>query len=91
MADRRINPLIKLIPIGTVLYFFIPDLILGPIDDALILGVGVYLFIELCPPAIVEEHRQALRNVVDGNFRNPNDDHIPKYEDDIIEGEFRDE
>ena len=91
MADRRVNPLLKLIPIGTVLYFFIPDLILGPIDDALILGVGVYLFIELCPPHIVEEHRQAIKNVVNGKISDANDDRIPIYEDDIIEGEFRDE
>ena len=38
MADRRVNPLLKLLPIGTLLYFFIPDLIIGPIDDALVIG-----------------------------------------------------
>jgi hypothetical protein len=91
MADRRINPLLKLIPIGTVVYFFVPDLILGPIDDALILGVGIYLFIELCPPAIVEEHRMALKNIVNEKGSNVEDDRIPIHEDDIIEGEFRDE
>ena len=91
MADKRVNPLLKLLPIATVLYFFIPDLIIGPIDDALILGVGTYLFIELCPPYIVEEHRQALRNMVDSNLKDVDNDQIPIYEDDIIEGEFRDE
>jgi len=91
MADRRVNPLLKLIPIGTVIYFFVPDLIIGPIDDAMIFGVGVYLFIELCPPHIVEEHRQALKNMVDGKIDKANDDKIPIYEDEIIEGEFRDE
>ena len=91
IGDRRVNPLLKLIPIGTVVYFFVPDLIPGPIDDAMILGVGVYLFIELCPPQIVEEHRQALKNIVNGKIDNTNDDKIPIYEDEIIEGEFRDE
>ena len=91
MADRRVNPLLKLLPIGTVLYFFIPDLILGPIDDALILGIGTYLFIELCPPHIVEEHREALRNIVDSELREVDKDRIPIHEDEIIEGEFRDE
>ncbi len=94
MADRRVNPLLKLLPIGTVLYFFIPDLIIGPIDDALIMGIGTYLFIELCPPHIVEEHREALKNMVDSklsNFDKADNDQIPIYEDDIIEGEFRDE
>ena len=91
MADRRVNPFLKLLPIGTVLYFFIPDLILGPIDDALILGIGTYLFIELCPPHIVEEHREALRNIVDSELSDVDNDRIPIYEDEIIEGEFRDE
>ena len=91
MADRRVNPFLKLLPIGTVIYFFIPDLIIGPIDDALIVGIGTYLFIELCPPHIVEEHREALRNVVDGKLSEVDDDRIPIYEDEIIEGEFRDE
>ena len=91
MADRRVNPLLKLLPIGTVIYFFIPDLIIGPIDDALIVGIGTYLFIELCPPQIVEEHRQALKNMVDGKVSEVDKDRIPIYEDEIIEGEFRDE
>jgi uncharacterized membrane protein YkvA (DUF1232 family) len=91
MADRRVNPFLKLLPIGTVLYFFIPDLIIGPIDDALILGIGTYLFIELCPPHIVEEHREALRNIVDSELRDVDNDRIPIHEDEIIEGEFRDE
>ena len=91
MADRRVNPLLKLLPIGTILYFFIPDLIIGPIDDALIMGIGTYLFIELCPPHIVEEHREALRNIVDSELSDVDNDRIPIHEDEIIEGEFRDE
>ena len=91
MADRRVNPFLKILPIGTVLYFFIPDLILGPIDDALILGIGTYLFIELCPPHIVKEHREALRNIVDSKLSEVDKDRIPIHEDEIIEGEFLDE
>jgi hypothetical protein len=91
MADRRVNPILKLIPIGTIIYFFVPDLILGPIDDALILGAGVYLFIELCPPAIVEEHRLDLRNIVNSDGSQKEEHRIPIYEDEILEGEFRDE
>lgn len=93
MADPRVNILLKFLPIGTLLYFFIPDPILGPIDDALVIGIGTYLFIELCPPYIVEEHRDALNMVVDGKVDDVDDDRdrIPIYEDEIIEGEFRDE
>ena len=90
MADGRVNPLLKLLPIGTVIYFFFPDLIIGPIDDALILGIGTYLFIELCPPYIVEEHREALKHIVDAQLHDIDDDQIPIDEEDIIEGEFRD-
>ena len=95
MMDGRVNPLLKLLPIATVVYFFIPDLILGPIDDALVMGVGTYLFIELCPPYIVEEHRAALRDINTPGDNIPKQqtrkDEIPIYEDEIIEGEFRDE
>ncbi len=91
MADHRVNILLKFLPIGTVLYFFIPDPILGPIDDALVIGIGTYLFIELCPPHVVEEHREALKSVVDGKISDSENDRIPIYEDEIIEGEFRDE
>jgi hypothetical protein len=91
IMDRRVNPILKLLPLGTVIYFFIPDLIIGPIDDALILGIGTYLFIELCPPHIVEEHRQALKNVVNVKTEDIDEGRIPIYEDEIIEGEFRDE
>jgi len=93
MADPRVNILLKFLPIGTLLYFIIPDPILGPIDDALVIGIGTYLFIELCPPHIVEEHRDALNNIENskvGDIDNDRD-RIPIYEDEIIEGEFRDE
>ena len=63
MADRRVNPFLKLLPIGTLVYFFVPDLVLGPIDDGLIIWLGAYLFIELCPPEIVQEHMNTLNQV----------------------------
>jgi uncharacterized membrane protein YkvA (DUF1232 family) len=62
LGDKRVNPFIKLLPIGTILYFIIPDLIIGPIDDALIVWLGTYFFIELCPQDVVQEHRDALQN-----------------------------
>ena len=40
IRDPRVNPLLKLIPIGTLFYLVIPDLIIGPIDDAAIIGHG---------------------------------------------------
>jgi hypothetical protein len=83
LADSRVNPLIKLLPIGSILYFFIPDLAPGPIDDAAILWLGAYLFVELCPPHIVEEHMKALQQVIPGEWRDP-----LEGDDDVIDAEY---
>ncbi len=87
MGDRRVSPFLKLIPIGTVAYLLIPDLIIGPLDDAAIVGLGVYLFVELCPPEIVEEHRAALMRTIPGQWKDPQQ----TGENEIVDAEFRDE
>jgi hypothetical protein len=69
MKDRRVNPLLKLLPIGSLLYMIVPDLAPGPIDDAAVIWIGAYLFVELCPPEIVAEHRRELESVIEGSFR----------------------
>lgn len=86
MADRRVNPLLKLLPIGTLVYFFIPDFAPGPIDDALIIWLGTYLFVELCPPDIVQEHRDDLNREVMGSWHDPVDE-----DSDIIDAEYWEE
>lgn len=85
LADPRINPLLKLLPIGSLFYLVIPDLIPGPIDDAAIIWLGTYLFVELCPPDVVKEHMEALAQVVPGEWRDPLD------EEEIIDAEFWEE
>ncbi len=67
MMDSRINPLLKLLPIGALLYLLIPDAILGPIDDALVIWLGFHFFVELCPQEIVDEHMDALTSTIDGS------------------------
>jgi hypothetical protein len=69
MGDRRVNPLLKLLPLGTLAYLFFPDLVVGPLDDAAVLWLGTYLFVELCPAEIVQEHMRALTSVIDAEFR----------------------
>ncbi len=69
MADRRVNPLVKLLPVGALAYWLIPDIAPGPIDDALLLWLGTYLFVELCPTAVVQEHLRELTAVIDGEWR----------------------
>lgn len=74
MGDRRVNPLLKLLPIGSLAYLFIPDLVIGPIDDGVVIWLASVLFVELCPPEVVQEHTDALRSVVDAEWREADDD-----------------
>jgi hypothetical protein len=91
MADRRVNPLLKILPIGALAYLFIPDLAIGPIDDALIIWLGTYLFVELCPDAVVQEHKQKLdREISASAGDNPAGGSTLKDED-IIDAEYWEE
>lgn len=61
LRDSRVNPLLKLLPVGATIYLISPfDSFLPVIDDAVVMGLGLYTFVELCPPEIVAEHRDAL-------------------------------
>jgi len=92
MGDRRVSPFLKLIPAVSVLYFFFPDLAPGPIDDALIIWLTTYLFVELCPPDVVEEHRKQIEGTLAGSWRDAPDKQENKIDEgDIIDGEFHDE
>ncbi len=61
LGDGRVNPLLKVLPIGSLVYLVMPDIAPGPIDDAAVIWLATYLFVELCPPAVVEEHLEALK------------------------------
>jgi hypothetical protein len=94
MGDPRVSPLIKIIPIGSLIYLLFPDIAPGPIDDAAIIWLGAYLFVELCPPEVVEEHMAALVRTIPGQWEDPQrswEDPQHAGEEDIVEGEFRDE
>ena len=68
VGDKRVNPWLKLIPIAGLVYLvspidLIPDIalpIIGELDDAAVLWITNYFFVELCPPEIVREHVKAL-------------------------------
>jgi len=61
IKDERIDTLLKLIPVFCVLYLILPiDLLIGPIDDLVVIYFGLKLFINLCPQEIVYEHQQAM-------------------------------
>lgn len=73
MGDSRVSPWVKLIPIGAIAYLISPiDIIMGipgidALDDAAVLWIGSNLFVELCPPEVVQEHRQNLGNNLEDN------------------------
>jgi hypothetical protein len=73
LLDRRVNPLLKLLPLGSLLYLVIPDPLFGPIDDALLIWLGAYLFIELCPDQVVQEHLDEMTQVIEGEWREVKD------------------
>ena len=77
MRDRRVNPLLKLLPVATVVYVFIPDILPGPIDDTAVVLGGLWLFIELCPSEVVAEHLRDLNKVIPGTWREVD---LPKVE-----------
>ncbi len=62
LMDSRVNPLIKILPVATLAYVVWPfDLLpANPIDDAFVIWIGTTLFVELCPPQVVQEHIQSL-------------------------------
>lgn len=77
LGDRRVNFLLKLIPIGALIYLVSPiDLIpgamlpfIGALDDAAVIWLGTTLFVSLCPDEVVQEHSNALNKVVTGTWR----------------------
>ena len=70
LGDRRVNFFLKFLPLASVAYLFWPlDAIalpiIGVLDDAAILWIGSTLFVELCPPNVVQEHMNELVSNVD--------------------------
>lgn len=89
LGDKRVSPMIKLIPIGGALYFLIPDLVIGPLDDAAIIWLATYLFVELCPPDVVDEHTRAIQGLPSAaSPQGKTDEEIVDGE--VIEGDFED-
>ncbi len=77
LKDKRVNPFLKLLPIGALIYLvspldIIPDIalpVIGVLDDAVVLWLGATLFVSLCPDEVVQEHTDALQKVVRGEWR----------------------
>ena len=93
MGDKRISPLLKLLPIGSLIYLVVPtDLMpIIPVDDAAVLWLGSYMFVELCPQDIVQEHWDQIQKAA--NILDPKAEQAarPKEpEADVVDAEFTD-
>src|SRR4030043_2470922 len=89
LGDKRVNPLLKILPVGSLIYLVIPDFAPGPIDDAALIWLATYLFVELCPPGVVQEHLETLkatRKVMDSYEETSQ----PGGQGEIIDGEIVD-
>lgn len=61
MADKRISLPLKALPVFSLVYFISPlDFAIPVVDDVFVLWLANTLFLDLCPPEIVEEHRAEL-------------------------------
>ena len=79
MQDDRIDLWIKAIPVFCLIYLIVPiDLLIGPIDDAIVLYVGMDIFISMCPQDIVNEYLLELKG-------QPKSSH----KEEVIDVEFR--
>ena len=88
MQDPRINPFLKILPLGSLVYLISPlDMAIPVVDDIGVLWFFTYTFIELCPDDVVEEHRAAIQSVVTGKWAQ--DDEIVIDEADIEDAAYK--
>ncbi len=88
LMDSRVNPLIKILPVATLAYVVFPaDLLpLNPIDDAFVIWIGTTLFVDLCPPEVVQEHLQSLNRWPTTGSESQTSS--TKKDEDVVDGEF---
>jgi len=90
VKDPRVAMVTKLVIPGLVGAYLLwpadllPDVLplVGQIDDLALLALGVKLFLELCPPEIVQQHRADLAGRATG-------DHHGDTGGEIVDGEYR--
>lgn len=81
MRDKRVHPLIKVLPFLSLIYLVYPDLVPGPFDDAVVITLFLQFFLTLVPDDLIEEHK----------FDQEIEERKTTDEDNIIEGEFWEE
>lgn len=80
IRDPRVKPFHKLIPVLSLVYLVLPDLLPGPFDDAIVIALLVEVFLTLIPRDILEDNRKKVHQDIQ-----------TRKEEEIIEGEFWEE
>lgn len=88
IQDERVNPLLKLLPFGGVLYFFFPFDIPGPFDDAAAIWFMTQLFVEMCPPEVVTEHRMEIEKTIIAEWKEDIQEDIK--DEDVVDADYED-
>ncbi|MCW5878125.1 MAG: hypothetical protein KIS80_04585 [Anaerolineales bacterium] len=87
LADGRVSLLAKALPVFSILYLVSPlDMAIPLVDDALVIWIANTLFLDLCPPDVVAEHRSELENEASpksGAAR-------PKPDPEVIDADYHD-
>ncbi|GAB4500479.1 MAG: hypothetical protein Fur0035_00190 [Anaerolineales bacterium] len=92
MGDWRVSPLVKLLPVAGLLYWLLPlplDNLIPVVDDAALVWLTSYFFIELCPTDVIREYVKELsasNNAVVDEIRQGQ----PEPEE-VIDGEVKEE
>ncbi len=85
--DQRISPLLKLLPFGSLIYLVSPlDIAIPVIDDVGVIWFFTYLFVELCPEDIVNEHRMKIKSLIGAKWKNA--DLTDIREEDIVDATY---
>ena len=82
LRDKRVSFFLKLLPLSTLVYLVVPEFI-PVVDDALIMWLGTYLFVELVPDEIVDEHMRALQKRLMPATSQPSPEEPP-----VVDAEF---
>ena len=81
MRDKRVHPLVKVLPFLSLIYLVYPDLIPGPFDDAVVITIFLQFFMALVPDELIDELR----------FEQEKQAQEKEQEGQVIEGEFWEE
>lgn len=88
MQDPRVNPFLKVLPLGSLIYLVSPlDMVIPVVDDLGVIWFFTYMFIELCPEDLVAEHRGTIESTVGGKWTK--EDEVIIDEADIEDADYQ--